>query len=345
MVPRFGGHSGRHGQPALRVESYNHGGIFPLSIESVNLGRRGGSSDEWMSSTSSLTNTYAGNIPRVNRLRKDNYEPRVLLCETNRFSSRFDDVPVMSDNAIGLLVLVCIFGASLLGMLLRPALSQHHLSPDTKDAVKLGMGLVGTMAALILGLLVAAAKSAYDTEKNEVTQMAAKIIFLDRVLANYGPESADTRLLLRRMVEGAVNRMWPEERSHNAQLDPAGSGHEELHKAIQKLSPRNDVQLSLKSQAVGVASDLGQLRWLLFEQSGSSISMPLLIVVVVWLAIIFASWGLFAPSNAIAIASLLLAALSVSGAIFLILELDQPFDGVIHISSAPMRNALAHLGR
>ena len=251
----------------------------------------------------------------------------------------------MSDNAIGLIVLACIFGASLLGMLMRPALSQHHLTADTKDSVKLGMGLVGTMAALILGLLVAAAKSAYDTEKSEVTQMAAKLVFLDRVLANYGPESADTRVVLRRMVEGSLSRMWPDERSHHAQLDPIGSGGEEVHKAIQKLAPRNDVQGSLKSQAVGVVSDLGQLRWLLFEQSGSSISMPLLIVVISWLAIIFFSWGLFAPANSIAIAALLLAALSVSGAIFLILELDQPFDGLIQISSAPMRNALAHLGK
>ena len=90
----------------------------------------------------------------------------------------------MSDNAIGLIVLACIFGASWWGMLRRPALAQHHLTADTKDSVKLGMGLVGTMAALILGLLVAAAKSAYDTEKSEVTQMAAKLVFLDRVLAN-----------------------------------------------------------------------------------------------------------------------------------------------------------------
>jgi|RhiMetdeSRZDD1v2_1073273.scaffolds.fasta_scaffold175535_1 hypothetical protein len=251
----------------------------------------------------------------------------------------------MSDNAIGLIVLACIFGASLLGMLMRPALSQHHLSADTKDSVKLGMGLVGTMAALILGLLVAAAKSAYDTEKSEVTQMAAKLVFLDRVLANYGPESADSRALLRRMVEGSLSRMWPDERSHHSQLEPIGSGAEEVNKAIQKLAPRNDVQGSLKSQAMGVVTDVGQLRWLLFEQSGSSISMPLLIVVISWLAIIFFSWGLFAPSNSIAIAALLLAALSVSGAIFLILELDQPFDGLIHISSAPMRNALAHLGK
>ena len=99
----------------------------------------------------------------------------------------------MSDNAIGLLVFAIIFGASLLGMLLRRALSQHHLSSDTKDSVKLGMGLVGTMAALILGLLVAAAKTSYDSEKKEVTEMAAKIVFLDRVLADYGPESANAR--------------------------------------------------------------------------------------------------------------------------------------------------------
>ena len=251
----------------------------------------------------------------------------------------------MSDNAIGFLVLVCIFSSSMLGMLLHRTLSPHHLSADTKDSVKLGMGLVGTMAALILGLLVAAAKGSYDTEKNEVTQVAAKIVFLDRVLANYGPESADTRVLLRRTAEGAINRMWPEERSQHVQLDPAGSGIEELHKAIQKLSPKNDTQVSLRAQAIGMDSDLGQLRWLLFEQSGRSVSMPLLIVVISWLAIIFLSWGLFAPANTIAITALLLAAISVSGAIFVILELDQPFDGVIQISSAPMRNALAHLGK
>lgn len=251
----------------------------------------------------------------------------------------------MDDDAIGILVLVCIFSASLLGMLLRRVLSTDHLSSDTKDSVKLGMGLVGTMAALLLGLLVAAAKSSYDTEKSEVIQMAAKIAFLDRLLANYGAESADTRALLRRMVQASIGRMWPDGKSFHAQLDPTGSGAEELHQAILKLAPKNDLQASLKSQAAGVASDLRQLRWLLFEQSGRSVAMPLLIVVISWLAIIFLSWGLFAPPNALAIGSLLLAAVSVSGAIYLILELDQPFDGVIQISSAPMRSALAHLGR
>jgi len=251
----------------------------------------------------------------------------------------------MSDNAIGLLVFVTIFGASQLGMLLHRALSQHHLSSDTKDSVKLGMGLVGTMAALILGLLVAAAKTSYDSENKEVTEMAAKIVFLDRVLANYGAESADARGVLHRMIANAVNHMWPGERSAEVQLDPAGSGQDELRGAILTLAPKNDLQHELKAQAVRVAGELGQLRWLLFEQSGRSISMPLLVVVIMWLAIIFASWGLFAPNNAVAIIALLLSAVSVSGAIFLVLDLDRPFEGIIHISSGPMRNALAHLGK
>jgi membrane-bound ClpP family serine protease len=139
--------------------------------------------------------------------------------------------------------------------------------------------------------------------------------------------------------------MWPDKKSSQAaQLDPSISSGEAFFNSIQKLSPQNDVQRSLKSQAVQIATDLGQMRWLLFEQTETSISLPMLIILISWLAIIFMSIGLFAPPNATVIVALMLAALSVSGAIFLILELDMPFDGVIQISPAPMRNALVHLG-
>lgn len=175
--------------------------------------------------------------------------------------------------------------------------------------------------------------------------MAAKIVFLDRVLANYGSETAQTRDLLRRSVGSAINRMWPDSKiSQPAQLDPSASSGEEFFNSIQQLSPQNDAQRSLKSQAVQVTTDVGQMRWLLFEQTESSISLPMLIVLIAWLAIIFMSVGLFAPPNATVVIALMLSALSVAGAIFLILELDMPFDGVIQISSAPMRNALNHLG-
>ena len=239
----------------------------------------------------------------------------------------------------------CLFGAGLFGVRVRAALPEDHLSSETKDAVKVGMGLVATMAALVLGLLVASTKGSYDAQKNEVTQMAAKTVFLDRVLANYGSETAKTCELLRGSVGSAINRMWPDKKSsQTAQLDPGVSSGEAFFNSIQNLSPQNDVQRSLKSQAVQIATDLGQMRWLLFEQTETSISLPMLIILISWLAIIFMSAVLFAPPNATVIVAVMLAALSVAGAIFLILELDMPFDGVIQISPVPMRNALVHLG-
>jgi hypothetical protein len=250
----------------------------------------------------------------------------------------------MHSFTIGSVTFACVFGAALLAMRLRAALPQHHLSEDTKDTVKLAMGLVATMAALVLGLLVASAKGAYDTEKSEVVQMAGKVAFLDRVLAHYGPDAAEARALLHRALEGAITHIWPANKLQAPQLAPNSAGGEALFDAIQKLAPQNDPQRSLKSQALEIAIDLGQMRWLLFEQSGSSLSMPLLVIVVFWLTILFYSFGLFAPANSTAIAALLVAGLSVSGAIFLILELDQPFGGLIQISSQPMVNVLSHLG-
>jgi hypothetical protein len=251
----------------------------------------------------------------------------------------------MNSTISGALVFASLFGAGLVGVRVRAALPEHHLSTDSRDSVRIGMGLVATMAALVLGLLVASTKGAYDTQKSEVMQMAAKIVFLDRILANYGSETSETRELLRGSVGSAINRMWPDKKSSQAaQLDPSVSSGEAFFNSIQKLSPQNDVQRSLKSQAVQIATDLGQMRWLLFEQTETSISIPMLIVLISWLAIIFMSVGVFAPPNATVIVALMLAAFSVAGAIFLILELDMPFDGVIRISPAPMRNALIHLG-
>ena len=239
----------------------------------------------------------------------------------------------------------CLFGAGLLGVRVRAALPEDHLSAETKDAVKVGMGLVATMAALVLGLLVASTKGSYDTQKNEVIQMAAKTVFLDRVLANYGSETVESRDILRQSVGSAIDHIWPDKKSSQAaQLDPSVSSGETFFNSIQKLSPHNDVQRSLKSQAAQIATDLGQMRWLLFEQTETSISVTMLIVLISWLAIIFMSAGLFAPPNATVVIALMLAALSISGAIFLILELDSPFDGVIQISKRPMHNALIHLG-
>ena len=249
----------------------------------------------------------------------------------------------MNPNVIALLAFLGIFGAALLGMRLRTALPEQHLSQETKDTVRLGMGLVATMTALLLGLLIAAAKGSYDTQRSEVIQMAGKVDFLDHVLAIYGPETAETREHLRRATESAIHLMWPDKANQvNAE---AVTTAQAMYGSIQKLAPQNDEQRALKAEALETVTDLSKTRWLLFAQAGTSIATPLLIIVVVWLAITFVSFGLFAPSNKTVIVTMMVVALSVSSAIFLILELDQPFKGVLQISSEPLHNALSHLGR
>jgi len=251
----------------------------------------------------------------------------------------------MSPTLVGLIVFAGVFGGALLGLRLRKSLPDPHLSAETKDVVKLSMGLVATMTALILGLLIASAKESYDTQKSGVINMSAKVAFLDRLLAIYGSEAGEARTVLRASVEGALASMWPDKKFQRARMEPRTSDGQALYHSVQKLTPRDDEQRALKSQAVQIVTDLGQMRWLLFEEAGSSISTPLLVVVGAWLALIFTSFGLFAPSNNTVIVALMVASLCVSGSIFLILELDQPFGGVIQISNGPMRKALEHLGK
>ena len=224
-------------------------------------------------------------------------------------------------------------------------LPEEHLNTDTKDVVKLGIALIATMAALVLSLRIASAKSAYDTRRNQLLQVSVDIMLLDRVLAHYGSETKEARAMLQRSVAAAIEQFWPENDGRPATLDRRASSVEALYDAIQRLSPQSEVQRSLRNQASTIALDLGRTRVLLFEELGSSIPVPFLVVLVFWLCIIFASFGLFAPRNTTVIATFFVCAMSVSGAIFLILELDRSFGGLLQVSSAPLRAALAQLGQ
>jgi hypothetical protein len=245
--------------------------------------------------------------------------------------------------ALSAIIFLCIFGGALLGMWLRKVLPERHLDGETKELVKLGVGLIGTMAALLLGLLVASAKSSYDTRSSEVTQMAANVILLDRALAHYGPATGEARGILKVAITQMIDQFWSNGGTDRT-LPSQGAGNV-VYDKIQELVPHSDAQRALQSQAESILVNFGQTRLLLFAQSGTAISTPFLVVVVFWLSTLFVSFGLFAPHNATAVITLLLAAISVAGALFLILELDHPFSGLIQISSAPLHNALSVLGR
>jgi hypothetical protein len=251
----------------------------------------------------------------------------------------------VSSLAISGLVFACVFGGALLGMVLRTVLPEQHKSAETKSLMNLGMGLIATMAAVVLGLLIAAAQSSYGTQLGELQQLSANVVFLDRVLGHYGPEAKNVRELLRQAVVSVLAQMWPGDEAQPGQLEVRGLRAETLYNQIQELAPQTDVQRSLQTQALSLAVTLAQTRWLMIEQKGSSIPMPFLVVLVFWLAIIFLSFGLSAPPNTTVIVTLLVCALSLAGALFLILELDQPFAGWIQIPSAPLRAALGRLGQ
>jgi len=251
----------------------------------------------------------------------------------------------MNTTVTALIVFGCLVGAVLLGRALRRVLPQEHLSADSRDVIKLAIGLVATMSALVLGLLVSSAKGSYDTERSEVIQMAAKVAFLDRVLTVYGPEAAEARVRFHDAVSEVVQQMWPEEAHRPTQLAPSGQAGNAVYGIVQALSPQDDAQRKLKEQAITVGIDIGQIRSLLVAQSVPSISEPMLVILVLWLAIIFLGFSALAPANITTILALTISAVAVSGAIFLILELDQPFGGIIRISSEPMVKALSQFGK
>jgi hypothetical protein len=252
---------------------------------------------------------------------------------------------VVSSTAVFLIAFTCIFGGALIGVGLRKALPQHHLADDTKDVVRLGTGLIGTIAALVLGLLIASANSSYQTQSGQVQRMTADIILLDNLLAQYGPEAQPARDLMRSAVGLMVERIWRENSSTSATQAPfhATAVGEEAFAKIQQLSAQGEVQRLLKSRAVELSVDVAQTRLLLLQQAGSSIPRPFLAILIFWLSMIFASFGLFSRLNAVAAGALFIFALSASGAIFLIVDLGQPFSGFVQISSAPLHNALAPL--
>jgi hypothetical protein len=247
----------------------------------------------------------------------------------------------MNSLEISGMVFACTFAGSLCGMLLHAALPKDHLTAEAKDLIKLGMGLIGTMTALVLGLLIASAKDSFDAQSKEVTDMSANLVLLDRTLAHYGPETGPIRGLLHSAVVRMLEQTW----STDSNPDPGATGGEVMYDKILALSPKDDAQRSLQSQALAFAMAVGKTRWLMFGQRSNTVATPFLLMLVAWLTILFISFGLNAPPNPTVMATLLVCAASVSSAILLILEMYKPFAGLIQVSQTPLRAALAHLGQ
>jgi hypothetical protein len=251
----------------------------------------------------------------------------------------------VSHFVIASIVFACVFGSGMVGLYLRMLLPAHHLSEESIGVVKLATGLIGTMAALVLGLLISSAKTSFDTANSELVQNSANVIQLDRVLARYGPETREIRAALKRNYAGAIEVLASGDAAQLVKLNSPDAirRSEDFERRVDELAPSNDMQRGLKTRAIQLVDQAYAARWLALLQAKGSIPAPLLIVLVAWLSIIFGTFGLFTPRNGTIVVAMVLCALSTSGAIFLIQEMSTPLSGTVRVSVAPMRDTLGRL--
>ena len=253
----------------------------------------------------------------------------------------------MSALTIAGIVFVCLVFASAVGMIARYRLPHHHLSIDSRDVIKLATAVVGTLSALALGFLIASAKTTFEDAQTELRTSTARVLLLDRVMLHYGPETADARRLLSKLVEARLQRNW-----HTpAAMDGVGPqvsediGIEPVQDQLRALKPSTDAQRLLQNRAIEVSGNVAEAHWLVVEQEDESLPFAFLIILVFWLSLLFFTFGLLSPVNGTVIFVLVSCALSVAGAVFLITDMAHPYLGVIQVSDEPLRNALDRLSK
>lgn len=254
----------------------------------------------------------------------------------------------LSPLNVSLIVLGSMFLGVLLGWLLRPLLPEHHFLEGTTESVKLSVGLIVTLSALVISLMVSSAKNSFDSKTAELNEISSNIVMLDRTLAQYGPETEEARAKIRSEVEARIHKIW-----ENGGLTPQTvpdnehtANIEGVQNLIVNLAPKTDAQRLLQSQALSINQELSHSRWLLDVQYREpSIPKAFLVVLNFWLIVVFGAFSLLAPRNTTVTSALLVCAVAVSCALFLILELETPYNGIIKLSSAPMTEALSRLGK
>jgi hypothetical protein len=240
----------------------------------------------------------------------------------------------------------CIFGAAILGFITQGFIPGNHFSNESRDAAKLGAGLVATLAALMLGLLISSTKGTFDQVNNLLNQIAANYIHVDRLLADYGPETAPIRTELQAALQAKLQSIWPEEFTGQTLLPrETKSRYEQMAADVTQLQPANPYQTQLKNNSLQLLDSLLNERWLIEVIGEGSVPPLLMVIPVVWVSFLTFLYALFSPRNFTVIAVLLVCSLSIAGAIFLVDEMAGPLDGYIKVPSAPLRLALDQLGK
>jgi len=252
----------------------------------------------------------------------------------------------MNPMTISLITFVCVFGGAIFGMILRMIVPVRDFSSESQDVIKLGLGLIVTMNALVLGLLISTAKTSYDMKRGSLAQIAADVILADRSLTLYGSEADAARIALRELTSGLIEQI---QSARDGPMEASSSGSEvgaaDFYQIVRKLSPHDEDEKALKAEVLRISLEVAQIRASALTKEGSSIPLPFLIVLIFWLAILFIGFGLFAPPNITVLTALSVCAFSVAAAIFMVVSMDAAFVGFMRISAEPLRSAIAVIGK
>jgi hypothetical protein len=250
----------------------------------------------------------------------------------------------VTSGRIFLISFIALTAGIVLGMILRNRVPKQHLD-GAKEVVRLGAGFLATLSAVLISLMITSAKSSYDTQDGHFRTLAAYLVETDQLLVQYGPETTQIRILMRQAVPAAIDRIWREERSASQNSAfTAASLAEQIGSAIATLTPADDAHRALKRRIEEASAEIARIRLLMFANGGAAIPTPFLLILIFWLAVVFASYSLFVEPSRTVIAALLVFALSISSALFLVADLSQPFVGLMQLPKEQLRHTLGPLG-
>jgi hypothetical protein len=252
----------------------------------------------------------------------------------------------MNSVPISVVIITILFASAMVTMFAARFLPDHHLSPETKSVVSVSVAVVGTLSALVVGLLISTANSSFTAKAREISGISANVISLDRLLRRYGPEAEGSRVLLSHYAIAKLQDLFPEDSNQAPYTENIATVTilEQLQDNILALTPANDTQRWLQAQSLQLTTAIMAVRWQLAQENASTPRL-LLLLVLFWFVIIFASFGLFSPRNITAIVAILLCSVGVGSAIRIITELQDPFGGLIRISNTPLTYAVEVIGR
>jgi hypothetical protein len=255
----------------------------------------------------------------------------------------------MSPEKFAFGVAVAVFAGGSIGLILQRVLPESFTTGGPRDMIGAVVGLLTLLSALVLGLLIWTAYGVYSGQNLAVQTLAAKVLQLDLALADYGPDATPMRAQVRQNLAKTIDQIWGANESDADfvanNFAAAVQSLRNREAALAALHPSMDTQKQALAAAMSTVDSIGQARLQMSFALANPVSYPLILMVVGWATFLFCGYGLMSKGNAMSVAAGAVGAVAVSSAVYLILDLSDPYSGVFRASSAPLEQVLAVMGK